>query len=99
MEGRRDSCKSFALFCMVSHQASRGFLSACLGTHFLSLCNVIPCRISAVGTATVGTKIHGNDAIVEVLNPGLVIRPRVTALTRSAMPRTVHTITAYFDQL
>jgi hypothetical protein len=47
----------------------------------------------------VGTKIHGNVAIVEVLKSGLVITPRVTALTRSAIPRTLHTTKEYFYQL
>jgi hypothetical protein len=83
-----------------SHQGSGSFLCACIGTHFLSLYNVIPCKASANGTPTVGTKIHGNVAIVEVLKSELVmIRPRLTALIRSAIPSTLHTTTAYFDQL
>src|SRR5215218_3595284 len=81
------------------HQASGSFRYACIGTHFLSLYNVIPCRTSANGTATVGTKIQGNVAIVEVLKSGLVMTPRVTALTRSAIPSTLHTTRAYFDRL
>src|SRR5215218_8928213 len=81
------------------HQASIGFLCACSATQFLSLYNVIPCRASANGTARVGTKIQGNVAIVEALKSGLVMMPRVTALTRSAIPSTLHTTTAYFDQL
>src|SRR5215204_5747332 len=81
------------------HQASIGFLCACSATQFLSLYNVIPCRASANGTARVGTKIQGNVAIVEALKSGLVMTPRVTALTKSAIPSTLHTTTAYFDQL
>jgi hypothetical protein len=85
--------------CTLLHQVAGSFLCACIGTQFLSLYKVIPCKVSAKGTATVGTKIQGNVAIVEVLKSLLVMTPRVTALTRSAIPRTLHTTTAYFDQL
>ena len=69
------------------------------GTQFLSLCRVIPCRANANGTPTVGTKIPGNVVIVELLKSGLVMTPRVTSLTTSAIPSTLHITTAYFDQL
>jgi hypothetical protein len=98
VRGRR-LCNSPSSYFACSHQASRGFLCACIGTHFLSLYKVIPCKASPNGTPTVGIKIQGNVAIVEVLKSGLVMRPRVTALTRSAVPSTLHTTTAYFDQL
>src|SRR5215203_3407462 len=82
-----------------AHQASGNFLFACIVVQLLSLYNVIPCRASARGTPTVGTKIQGNVSIVEAPKPGLVIKPRLTALTKSAIPKIVHTTTAYFDQL
>jgi hypothetical protein len=81
------------------HQASRDFLCACIGTQFLSLYKMTPCKASPNGTATVGNKIQGNVAKVEVLKSGLIMAPRVIALTRSAIPNTLHTTTAYFDQL
>src|SRR5919108_1421337 len=81
------------------HQASRGFLCACIGTQFLNLYKTIPCKASANGTPTVGTKTHGNVVVVGFVKPALVIVPRVIALTRSAIPSTLHTTTAYFDQL
>ncbi len=59
----------------------------------------MPCKANAEGTPTVGIKIQGNVSIVEVPKPGAVIKPRVTALTRSAIPSTLQTTTAYFDQL
>src|SRR5215213_5971063 len=99
MRGRRLRSSPSSYFAY-SHQASGSFLCACIGTHFLSLYKVIPCNASANGTPTVGTKIHGNVAIVEILKSELVMmRPRLTALIRSAIPSTLHTTTAYFDQL
>src|ERR671912_2451613 len=98
MRGRRLRNSPLSYFAY-SHQVSGSFLCACIGTHFLSLYNMIPCKASANGTPTVGTRIHGNVAIVELLKSGLVMRPRLTALIRSAIPSTLHTTTAYFDQL
>jgi hypothetical protein len=43
---------------------------------------MIPCKASPNGTATVGNKIQGNVAKVEVLKSGLIMAPRVSALTR-----------------
>ncbi len=54
---------------------------------------------SANGTPTVGTKIQGNVVTIGDPKSELVMRPSVIALTRSAMPSTLHTTTAYFDQL
>jgi hypothetical protein len=59
---------------------------------------VIPCNINARGTPKVGTRIHGNVVIVEPGNSGAVIKPRVTALTKSAIPKTLQTTRAYLDQ-
>src|SRR5919112_2353594 len=81
------------------HQASRVFLWACFGTHFLSLYNTIPWRASANGTPTVGTKIQGNVVTIGDPKSELVMRPSDIALTRSAMPSTLQTTMAYFDQL
>jgi hypothetical protein len=58
-----------------------------------------PCKASPNGTATVGNKIQGNVTKVEVLKSGLIMAPRVIALTRSAIPSTLHATIAYFDQL
>jgi hypothetical protein len=38
-----------------------------------------------MGTDTEGIKIHGNDATVEVMKSGLMMRPILTALIRSAI--------------
>ncbi len=47
----------------------------------------------------VGKRTNGKFSIVEIVGPEDVIWPRVIALTRSAIPSTLHTTTAYFDQL
>jgi hypothetical protein len=78
-ERTKTFCNSPLSYFAYSHQASWSFLCACIGTQFLSPYNTIPCKASANGTPTVGTKIHGNVDIVEVLRSGLVITPRVTA--------------------
>jgi len=38
-----------------------------------------------MGTATAGIKIYGNVATVKVLKSGMMMRPILTALTRSAI--------------
>ena len=53
----------------------------------------------ARGTPTVGTRIHGNVVIVDLPNSGEVIKPRLIALTKSAIPRILQTTRAYLDQL
>jgi hypothetical protein len=60
---------------------------------------VIPCSINASGTPIVGIRTHGNVVIVEPGNSGAVIKPRLIALTRSAIPKTLQTTRAYLDQL
>src|ERR671919_2994189 len=55
--------------------------------------------MSASGTPTVGTRTHGNVFIVDMPNSEAVIVPRLTAMTKSAIPSTVQTTRAYLDQL
>ena len=59
---------------------------------------MIPCSINARGTPKAGTRIHGNVVIAELGNSGAVIKPRVTALSKSAIPRTLQNTRAYLDQ-
>jgi hypothetical protein len=47
----------------------------------------------------IGIRIHGNVVIVDPGNSEEVIKPRLIALTRSAIPRTLQTTRAYLDQL
>lgn len=59
---------------------------------------MIPCNINANGTPIIGIRIQGNVVIVEPIS-GAVINPRLTALTRSTIPKTLQTTRAYLDQL
>ena len=51
------------------------------------------------GTAMVGIKIQGKVVIVDTPKSGEVINPRLTAITKSAIPNTFQTTRAYFDQV
>ena len=47
----------------------------------------------------VGIKIHGNVVIVDIPNSREVIKPRLIAMTKSAISRTFQTTRTYLDQL
>ena len=66
---------------------------------FLSWYNVMTCSASVAGTAMVGMRTQGKVVIVDMPKLGDVINPRLTAMTRSAIPNTFQTTRAYFDQL
>ena len=66
---------------------------------FLDWYNVMTCSASVAGTAMVGMRTQGKVVIVDMPKLGDVINPRLTAMTRSAIPNTFQTTRAYSDQL
>lgn len=60
---------------------------------------MITCSAKVAGTAIAGMKTQGIVVIVDTPKSGDVINPRVTAITRSAIPNTFQTTRAYFDHV
>jgi hypothetical protein len=60
---------------------------------------VITWSARVAGTAIVGIKTQGIVVIVDTPKSGDVTKPRLSAITKSAIPNTFQTTRAYFDQL
>src|ERR671931_1101501 len=93
-ERQRKNMMGFWIIILLSHLYCRGRDSV-----FLRRYRMITCNASVAGTAMVGMRTQGNVVIVDTPKSGDVINPRLTAMTRSAIPNTFQTTRAYFDQL